>query len=198
MKQKEDPMFKRFWNLYGLKRDKIGAERAWSRLTAKDRKAAIDGIKAYRQDCADHNRMMMYAQGYLTHRRWEDEIENEKMKECKNEKDNSQLSPVNSQLPTGTRPATKDELFKLAEFRKALIQGPEVKPYLREKYVSDIIQHLSIPYVSQQMGIMHLCLERDGKLERITEFMIDYYDNYTVFYRTLQMFFDTRQITFQI
>ena len=191
-------MFKRFWNLYGLKRDKIGAERAWKRLGKKDRMAAMDGIAAYREDCAKRRCDMMYPQGYLTHRRWEDEIENEKMKECKNEKENSQLSPVNCQLPHGTRPATEDELFKLAAFRNALIQGPEVKPYLREKYVSDIIQHLSIPYVSQQMGIMHLCLERDGKLERITEFMIDYYDSYIVFYRTLQMFFDIRQITFQI
>ena len=67
-------MFKRFWNLYGLKRDKIGAERAWKRLGKKDRMAAMDGIAAYREDCAKRRCDMMYPQGYLTHRRWEDEF----------------------------------------------------------------------------------------------------------------------------
>lgn len=66
-----------FWNLYGVKRDKIAAERAWKRLSAKDRKAAVAGIEAYREECQKRGISMMYAQGYLNHHRWEDEIESD-------------------------------------------------------------------------------------------------------------------------
>lgn len=64
--------FQSFWDAYGLKRDRIAAERAWNRLSAKDRKAACAGIGAYREDCQRRGIAMMYAQGYLNHRRWED------------------------------------------------------------------------------------------------------------------------------
>lgn len=73
MKSKEYT-FQQFWEAYGLKRDRIRAERAWNRLSEKDRRAAMNGIKPYRQDCEAHNRMMMYAQGYLNNRRWEDDF----------------------------------------------------------------------------------------------------------------------------
>ena len=69
--------FDRFWNLYALKRDKLAAQRAWQRLTAADRRAAIDGIAAYRDACQQRGISMMYPQGYLNHRRWEDEAEPE-------------------------------------------------------------------------------------------------------------------------
>ena len=65
--------FDSFWDAYGLKRDRIAAERAWKRLSAKDRKAAFDGVARYREDCRQRGISMMYAQGYLSHRRWEDE-----------------------------------------------------------------------------------------------------------------------------
>ena len=67
------PDFQQFWDGYGLKRDRIAAERAWKRLSAKDRRAAMAGITAYRGDCLRRGVSMMYAQGYLNHRRWEDE-----------------------------------------------------------------------------------------------------------------------------
>lgn len=67
--------FDRFWNLYALKRDKVAAQRAWQRLSAADRRAAIDGIQAYRDACQQRGIAMMYPQGYLNHRRWEDEAE---------------------------------------------------------------------------------------------------------------------------
>ena len=67
--------FTQFWDAYGLKRDKIAAERAWKRLGKRDQLAAFSGIKVYREDCEKNGRMMMYAQGYITHRRWEDELE---------------------------------------------------------------------------------------------------------------------------
>jgi hypothetical protein len=66
--------FQGFWDAYGLKRDRIMAERAWRRLSAKDKKAAMAGIPAYREDCLQRGISMMYAQGYLNHRRWEDEM----------------------------------------------------------------------------------------------------------------------------
>jgi len=69
------PSFQEFWDAYGLKRDRIAAERAWNRLSAGDRRAAVAGIAAYRGDCLRRGVSMMYGQGYLSHRRWEDEPE---------------------------------------------------------------------------------------------------------------------------
>ena len=66
-------MFGDFWDAYGLKRDRIAAERVWNRLSAGDRTAAVAGIPAYREDCRRRGIAMMYGQGYLSHRRWEDE-----------------------------------------------------------------------------------------------------------------------------
>ena len=73
MPRRKTPDFGEFWDAYGLKRDRIAAERAWNRLTAKDRTAAVVGIAAYREDCLRRGIAMMYGQGYLSHRRWEDE-----------------------------------------------------------------------------------------------------------------------------
>jgi len=74
-----DNGFKAFWDAYGLKREKAAAEAVWNRLSAADRRAAIAGIKAYREDCQRQGIAMKYAQGYLSHRRWEDETEYEQM-----------------------------------------------------------------------------------------------------------------------
>lgn len=68
-----DREFEKFWDAYGLKRDKVAAERAWRKLSKGDRYAALDGIARYRDDCEARGIQRMYAQGYLNHRRWEDE-----------------------------------------------------------------------------------------------------------------------------
>lgn len=65
--------FQTFWDAYGLHRDRYAAERVWSRLSEKDRRAAVAGVAAYRDDCQRRGVRMMYGQGYLSHRRWEDE-----------------------------------------------------------------------------------------------------------------------------
>lgn len=65
--------FNDFWTAYALKRDRLRAERAWNRLPAKDRRAAYDGIAPYREQCRQSGISMIYAQGYLNNRRWEDE-----------------------------------------------------------------------------------------------------------------------------
>lgn len=67
--------FQTFWNAYGLKRDRIAAERAFLSLSATDRNAAFRGIQSYREDCQRRGIAMMYAQGYLRHRRWEDDFD---------------------------------------------------------------------------------------------------------------------------
>ena len=68
------PTFEQFWDAYAYKRDRRAAERAWKRLSTADRRAAYEGIEAYRADCAACQRQMMYAQGYLNRRRWEDDF----------------------------------------------------------------------------------------------------------------------------
>lgn len=71
--KKETISFSAFWDAYALKRDRLAALRAWNRLSDKDRHAAFSGIASYREDCQNRGIAMMYAQGYLSHRRWEDE-----------------------------------------------------------------------------------------------------------------------------
>lgn len=70
-----DLEFQKFWDAYGLKRDRVAAERAWRKLSKGDRRAALVGIQRYRDDCEARGISRMYAQGYLNHRRWEDEQE---------------------------------------------------------------------------------------------------------------------------
>lgn len=65
--------FQTFWDGYAVKRDRMAAERVWSRLSAADRRAAFAGINAYRENCRRRGIAMMQGQGYLSHRRWEDE-----------------------------------------------------------------------------------------------------------------------------
>ena len=70
-----DLEFQKFWDHYGLKRDRVAAERAWQKLSKGDRRAALAGIARYRDDCEARGIQRMYAQGYLSHRRWEDEAD---------------------------------------------------------------------------------------------------------------------------
>ena len=74
MKKNLTPDFQAFWDAYGLKRERIGAEHVWNRLSAADKRAAIRGIEAYKKECQRRGISMKYAQGYLSHRRWEDDL----------------------------------------------------------------------------------------------------------------------------
>lgn len=87
--------FKTFWDHYGLKRERIAAENAWDRLSAKDKRAAFNGIKRYREDCQRQGVAMKYAQGYLNHRRWEDEMDEPQQPHA--------LKPVGNALGTEER-----------------------------------------------------------------------------------------------
>lgn len=193
----KDVTFEQFWNLYGLKRDKIAAERAWKRLSAKDRRAAVDGIKPYREDCANHNRMMMYAQGYLNHRRWEDDFSAPVENENQELQRPSIPSAAPSPLPIGCRTANEQEQQTLQSFRQALLSKEPAKPYQWHEF-QKLVAAITIPYVTEQTGVIHMAVLISGKPERITEFMIDYYDSYADFYRLLTLHFDVNHITFNI
>lgn len=71
------PTFQDFWDAYAYKRDRMAAERAWNRLSARDKRDAFAGIAAYSNDCQRRGVSRMYGQGYLTHRRWEDDFTQE-------------------------------------------------------------------------------------------------------------------------
>lgn len=69
------PGFREFWDAYGLKRDRVGAEAVWRRMSKRDRRAAVAGIAAYRDGCRRSGVAMAHASRYLSHRRWEDEYD---------------------------------------------------------------------------------------------------------------------------
>ena len=69
----EPKLFEKFWNEYAMKLDRIAAVRAWNNLDKDLRRAAIDGIQHYREICEALGVRRMWPQGYLNHRRWEDE-----------------------------------------------------------------------------------------------------------------------------
>ena len=72
----EDPkLFDEFWDKYAMKLDRIAAVRAWNNLDKDSRRAAIDGIQHYREICETLGVRRMWPQGYLNHRRWEDEAD---------------------------------------------------------------------------------------------------------------------------
>ena len=187
--------FAEFWNAYGLKRDKIAAERAWNRLSEKDKRAALDGIKTYRDDCATHNRMMMYAQGYINHRRWEDEIE------ADSRPDNGKCPVDESKIANplvATRDASDAELAALEAFKEGLRHKDPCKPYRWDDFITMVVNRIRIAFVSKDT-VIHLYLaspENPKQGDLITDYMIDYYDSYEDFYNLLARHFDIRKVTF--
>ena len=132
---KNEITFEQFWNRYGYKRDRISAERAWKRLSAKDKRAAMDGIEAYRKDCAASGRMMCYAQGYINRRRWEDDFatsgENQTMVNVQCSMLNDLLSPAEERERDDqernrrydervSHMVSREEAMKSEEYRKAM------------------------------------------------------------------------------
>lgn len=69
--------FEEFWKKYPLHKSKGPAERAWNRLTARERLAAFNGIERYIEYCRSANIAFKYAQGWLNDRRWTDEYDDE-------------------------------------------------------------------------------------------------------------------------
>jgi hypothetical protein len=70
-----DREFDQFYKAYPIHRGRQDAEKAWRRLSAKDRCAARDGIARYCAICQQQGVSYKYPQGYLNGRRWEDEAD---------------------------------------------------------------------------------------------------------------------------
>lgn len=80
---------------YGAKIDRIAAERAWKRLSDKDKRAAIAGITAYRDYCQSKGIAMKYPSGYLNLHRWEIEVVKPAVKKTEH--------PTTATVPCGSR-----------------------------------------------------------------------------------------------
>lgn len=67
--------FEQFYAKYPRHIDRRAAERAFNRLSAKDRQAAYDGIERYRDTMwlGVETKYIPYPSTYLNGRRWEDE-----------------------------------------------------------------------------------------------------------------------------
>lgn len=75
MATSKTPSFDEFWRAYPLHKAKVQAERAWNRLTARDKNKALAGLPAYCRYCLQKGIAYKYAQGWLNDHRWEDEYE---------------------------------------------------------------------------------------------------------------------------
>ena len=63
-----------FYKLYPLKKARGCAERAWKKLSDKDKREAIDKLPAYIADCVLNKRSFKYPATYLNQRTWEDDF----------------------------------------------------------------------------------------------------------------------------
>lgn len=67
-----DLPFSDFYDMYPLKKSKKGAEKAWARLSRKDREEAMAKLPEYIQDCQREHRNIQHPSTYLNQRTWED------------------------------------------------------------------------------------------------------------------------------
>ena len=67
--------FLEFYNAYGYAKSKSKAYQSWKKRSKKDKKAAIDAIPAYKEDCKANEREMKYPSTYLNQRTWEDDFD---------------------------------------------------------------------------------------------------------------------------
>jgi hypothetical protein len=76
-RKKTDLSFEEFWKLYPLHKAKGSAERAWNRISDKNKRAALAAIPRYREYCEQHGIAFKYPQGWLNDQRWTDEYPEE-------------------------------------------------------------------------------------------------------------------------
>lgn len=63
-----------FWNAYNKKVGQIPALRAWKKLTADDKRKAIEGIKPYQESMHFDKHYIKHPATYLNQRTWEDDF----------------------------------------------------------------------------------------------------------------------------
>ena len=72
--EEDELSFPSFYKLYPLKRSKPAAERAWKKLSAADKRMAIEKIQVYIADCVTNKRSFQYPATYLNQRTFEDDF----------------------------------------------------------------------------------------------------------------------------
>lgn len=77
--------FLEFWKAYGYSKDKGTTYKRWKKLSVKDKKAALEALPLYFDDCKRHDRSKQYPATYLNKRTWEDGFD-------KNENEESPVS----------------------------------------------------------------------------------------------------------
>tara|TARA_R100001369_G_scaffold91021_3_gene131108 strand:+ start:2297 stop:2746 length:450 start_codon:yes stop_codon:yes gene_type:complete len=68
-----DLSFEAFWKLYNHKVKKVASEKAWKRLSKKDKMEAIKGIKSYNGMLSRKHQHKAHASTYINQRYWEDD-----------------------------------------------------------------------------------------------------------------------------
>ena len=82
---KEDLDFDSFYKLYPEKKSRVTAERAWAKLSVKDKKEAIKKLPAYIADCYTQKRKFQYPATYLNKKTWEDDFSDSNVEEVNEE-----------------------------------------------------------------------------------------------------------------
>ena len=72
--KEKDDLFIQFWNTYNKKVGQIPALRAWKKLTADDKRKAIEGIKTYQESMHFDKHYIKHPATYLNQRTWEDDF----------------------------------------------------------------------------------------------------------------------------
>lgn len=68
----EDATFDRFWDLYGVKRNKFRAEKMWDKMTLAEREKAMGCIQAYKRYTTRKGIEMKYPDTFLVNKGWLD------------------------------------------------------------------------------------------------------------------------------
>ena len=180
-----------FWESYDRKVGKKRALAKWNRMSVADRRAAIAGIgrmKAY-YDAKGYD--LPHPSTYLNGEKWNDEYP------ALTPKATAATATAPVALPSGCRMATASELEALAAFKAALRGKEPAKAVMAERFLL-FVAALTIPYVTEQTGVVHLAVGVNGKYDRITENMVDYYDSYADFYHLIGQYFVRERVTFCI
>lgn len=73
-KESDSDLFLEFWNTYNKKVGRVPAIRAWKKLTADDKRKAIEGIKPYQESMHFDKHYIKHPATYLNQRTWEDDF----------------------------------------------------------------------------------------------------------------------------
>ena len=121
----EGVTFEQFWDAYDYKKSKKAAERAWNRLSKADKKAAMNAIQVYKQDCVRCGRDMQYAQRYLKEKTFEDDFSFNDNNHNNNGRDNIRRGvwPTPAENATRAEEWATNRILELTQPKDKGIQG---------------------------------------------------------------------------